>query len=361
MTNQLCECPAAGFCARHGVHKSPREHQLCQGVNCTAQQSAKYWNAWEEGRLSNQPAAPEAAIPFDAQALPPGIPPHVVRGLGDKIAQWTSWFGVTPCGGCKDRAALLNHWFPADLAPVEPVKFTAPVRHLMFHIWPVQGFGAWQWNCDELLARAHLFNGRRIVAIATDGETDSADAVRDYLREFTDEFLIVRNDTGLREVATWLPMLERLEPYQSDQDLLFACHAKGVRHKFTPDHAGSTVFRWTAAMYQTCLDDWAEVAELLTTHALAGSFRRYMTPETQGWGVWHYSGTYFWARLRDVFARNWRYIPKRFYGTEAWPGLMFRPDEAAVIFGEAVADLYDLDYWDRMIVPALAEWTSKHG
>jgi hypothetical protein len=31
-------------------------------------------------------------------------------GLGDVIKHATSTIGIQPCGGCQDRAALLNRW-----------------------------------------------------------------------------------------------------------------------------------------------------------------------------------------------------------------------------------------------------------
>ena len=32
-------------------------------------------------------------------------------GLGDAIKRVTSNFGISPCGSCERRAALLNRWF----------------------------------------------------------------------------------------------------------------------------------------------------------------------------------------------------------------------------------------------------------
>lgn len=42
-----CECPMAGFCKRHGVHKSAHLHKLCQN-------HPKYFNLWEKCRGPNQ-------------------------------------------------------------------------------------------------------------------------------------------------------------------------------------------------------------------------------------------------------------------------------------------------------------------
>ena len=356
--NQLCECPLAGFCARHKVEKSAREHQLCRGINCTGSQSAKYWNAWENGLLANQGGEAPVVAPVDFAKGHQTLIPNPSRGFGDWVSSAiTAVTGIQSCGGCKQRAAWLNHFFPATLPKIEPVTFTAPVRHLTFHIYPVSDHGAWQWNCDQLSRHALQFNGRRIVSIVTDKHTDAAEAVQDYLRDFTDEFIVAKNNPQLREVATWLPMLERLEHYQSDQDVTFACQAKGVRRPMTA-HQTDGVFPWTSAMYELCLSRPAEVLALLATHATAGAFRRYGAPQN-GWGPWHYSGTFFWWRNRDGFRRNWRYTPQSFFGTAAWPGLMFSPEESACILGDGVNDLYNRPYWDRHIEPQLREWRER--
>ena len=139
------------------------------------------------------------------------------------------------------------------------------------HIWQVKHNGGWQWNCDRLLEHAALFNGRRIVSVVTDGSTDCVDDVRHYLRDFTDEILTFRNNSKLREVVSWVPMLERLERNQSDQDVTFSCHAKGVRHNVQTDSQSSSLFRWAAAMYETLLpNDFEEVRKLLESSRHGG-------------------------------------------------------------------------------------------
>ena len=241
---------------------------------------------------------------------------------------------------------------------IEIVDLSECTRHVTFHVYPVKGFGAWQWNCDHLLRNADLFNGRRIVSIVTDDTTDSAEEVQRYLGGFTDEFIVMPNNPRLREVATWLPMLFKLTDFNSESDVTFACHAKGVRHKINADNSGSTLFRWTEAMWSTC-SNWDIVRPLLEKHATAGSFRRFNTI-TRGFGQWHYSGTFYWWRNRDAFRRNWRYLPQGFFGTEAWPGLLFSKEESAVVFGDDVQDLYKLDYWNNVMKSKLDDWIKEH-
>ncbi|NOT83574.1 MAG: hypothetical protein HOP02_02095 [Methylococcaceae bacterium] len=40
----------------------------------------------------------------------PGFIADEEIGLGDVIKQASSYFGIKPCGGCRQRAAALNHW-----------------------------------------------------------------------------------------------------------------------------------------------------------------------------------------------------------------------------------------------------------
>lgn len=306
-----------------------------------------------------QPAIAVAGVPNDRQLVQiQDRPRPKLRGLGDVVARGIelATFGkIKKCGGCNGRAAVLNHYVPAKYDPVLPVSLGNATRHLTFHIWP-NHTDSWKWNCDKLLENAELFNGRRIVAIAN-GATDSAEAVKEYLKGFTDDFIVIPNNKALREVATWVPMLEKIEQYQSESDVTFSCHAKGVRHNLDPeDSEGSTIFKWTEAMYELCLD-WQSVRSLLESYGTAGSFRRYVCGGK--WGPWHYSGSFFWWRNRDAYARNWRYTPKAFFGTEAWPGLMFTERESGVLLFDNVQDLYKMKYWQESIEPVLQEWRKK--
>lgn len=330
------------------MQKSEHEFAMCRGVAPTMDCGRKYWVAWEKGMLGAQaPANPVTSPPLFCTRI---------RGLGDAVEKGVKIVTaglVKACGGCKDRQAILNHWIPSAVPPIEPVSLDNAVRHLTCHIWPVSGYGAWQWNCDYLLRNAELFNGRRVVSIAIGPDADSPDMVREYIKDFTSDFIIVRNNPKLREVESWIPMLTMLEPYQSENDVTFSCHAKCVRHKHSEESAkagGSTLFRWTRIMYETCCD-WNRVRPLLETHGTVGSFRRYgahMQSKT-GFGPFHFTGSFYWWRNRDAYRRNWRYVPNLFFGTEAWPGILFKPEEAGVIFADNVGDLYqnaEMAHWE---------------
>jgi hypothetical protein len=40
----------------------------------------------------------------------PGFVTDEEIGLGDALKRATSYVGIRPCGGCRQRAALLNRW-----------------------------------------------------------------------------------------------------------------------------------------------------------------------------------------------------------------------------------------------------------
>lgn len=337
------------------MQKSRREWELCKGIAANSPTCGKtYWLAWEKGQIG-------ATAPPDPVLEPEGFCDRG-KGLGDTVAKAikTATLGtVTPCGGCKQRAATLNHWMPAESPPVERLDLQEPlVRNCTFHVWPVKNTRAWQWNCDQLLKRASLFNGKRLVAIAHDAQADHPDAVKEYLRDFTDDFLVFGNNPKLREVVSWVPMLERLESLNANE-VTFACHSKAVKHRLSPGSPGTTLFQWTETMWETCCDHWEYVRELLQDKAMAGSFRRFGQFKTHRNHAWHYSGTFYWFRHIDVFQRNWRYTDQKFFGTESWPGHMFKADETACIFFDQANDLYRVPYWTGVIQPALDQWRGE--
>lgn len=237
--------------------------------------------------------------------------------------------------------------------PIEPVDLSQSTRHLVMHVYPVKGNGVWQWNLDQVMKHADLFNGLRIVSIVTDYKTESAAEVRQHLVGFADEVLEFPNQTQLGEVVSFAPMVQQLLKHDSPTDVTFYCHTKGVTRNKAP-----AIRSWASAMYETCLH-WPAVQPLLESHAMAGSFRRY-AHVGRDWGDWHYSGTFWWFRNADVFTRDWTRIPQRRVGIEAWPSRMFRENEVGCIFLDRTGGLYDPEYWEKLVTPALEKWRREH-
>lgn len=267
--------------------------------------------------------------------------------------------GIRCCVGCGDYRG------PApDIA-----DSSHATRHLIYHIYPVMGNGAWEWNVDNLCQRLWLFNGEKIVSIVTDshrkrqprgpdrarhkGMTASVDQVKARFGAFADEidFIVTENDPNLREVLTFTPMMERLPK----TGVTLYAQAKGTTRR--PDHIAH---RWTQALYEIYFD-WASVTKQLKDFPITGAFKKYgpgWSPD-QTQSDWHYSGSWFWFRNADLFARDWRKIDQFWSGIESLPSQCFRSDEAGCIFFEGKVpevNLYSADYWKSVVDPSLAKW-----
>jgi hypothetical protein len=231
--------------------------------------------------------------------------------------------------------------------------FTAtPRRHLLYHLWPVRG-STWRWNVEELLQRIDLFNGRRIVAIASDHRCEDVATVRAAFAGHGLEFIEVANE-ACGESATFPHLLERIAGEGCD-DVSFYAHAKGVKYEpaFPP-----AVKRWAEVQYAACLDHWPAVHEQLDRFAMTGILRRLGRFENHGrLGDWHYSGTFFWFRHDALLARRWQDVPQFYGGVEAWPGTLFSRHEAGCLLLDNLRDLpYHERFWARHGDPAFARW-----
>ena len=268
--------------------------------------------------------------------------------------------GVPCCQTCPD--------YQPDQTVITPSTSSAPkpVRHLAYHLLPVTGNGTWQRNLDRLIPRLGLFNGQKVVAILTEGPDprlplDPPHLVRQYLSGLGIEFLEFPNNPALREVVTFLPLLDRIfKEHRSDRDVTFYAHAKGVTRPF---NSSTTVHRWTDVLYHTNLDYWPLVEEHLRRFHLTGSFKKIGSGFKGSTSSWHYSGSFYWLNNSRVLDRSgWRVLDRAWWGNESWPGLHFKPHETGCLFHQAPVssmDLYSSGYFDR-VVSDLGVWKTRN-
>lgn len=225
-------------------------------------------------------------------------------------------------------------------------------RNIIYHITPI---GNWEWNLEQLFKRIGVFNGVKIFAIVEDEKDkrfESFEKIKNYLQGrlgLNCEILKFKNDIKLRETVSLYNLLETLMVESETNSITFYGHTKGVTHT-----ANETVKLWTEALYKYNLDPEyvKEVERQLTWFPVCGSMKRYgrllnFPPNTYDW---HYSGTFFWFRNEDLFAREWQEsITQHRYGTEAYLSFMFTPIEAGVVFGDGVGDLYNKRYTVRLL------------
>lgn len=231
------------------------------------------------------------------------------------------------------------------------------MRHLTYFIYPRGPW--WRWNVEQLRERISLFNGRRLVTIATDRDSADHAEAADAFKGMDCELRLAANNPAGKELVGHIPMIEELARYRGESDCTFYGHAKGVS-----SHAyGEGVRRWIAAMYAALLDYWPAVRRELENHATVGIFRRIMSPPVASVSDWHYSGSFRWTRNADLYSRNWRLIAPDWYGPETYPGVQFRWDESACLFGEfayAGVGLYVESTWASWATAAAEDWYAAH-
>lgn len=385
-----CRCDAPNLeCHRAGIGMMKPLWELCRGISCSAEMSARYRANWDaqskaaapvsaDRQARDWPCVHEGAV-VDFCPSCPGAQAELrhVRDcdLHEQCTRGRVPMPVVPsCVDCLDYQPDI----PPPPLPTDDNPF--PTRHLLYHLLPVHGNGRWQQNVRQVLDWLPLFTGRKICALMVDAgrdytpimgtvHPDSArvplvldppEAAEPTLRHHGFEVIRVPNDPNLREVASHGPLFERLKELAAPGDVALWAHAKGVTR-----HHGHPAKRWTDVLAEVMLGHWPAVAEVLRRHPVAGCFKK-MGPgwhPDQSTSDWHYSGSWFWFRCADLFSRDWLRIDQFWSGIEPYPSQLFHFDEAGTVFYQGRVpnvNLYSMRFWDKVIHPAFMRWKEEH-
>lgn len=242
---------------------------------------------------------------------------------------WGPVVGKQCCQGCSDYELHTDTYYGDSR------------RHLLYFIYPVATNDAWRWNVQRLKPHIDLFNGRRIIAVCNTParkrhRLDPVEVVKEMLGERVEYIQVSQRGAGkLGEVTAFKRLLELVKPWSEDRDYTFYGHAKGV----LSSAKSPLTLKWAEHMYRECLDHWSNVETQLKTYPITGCFRKLSHP----YFPWHYSGTFYWFRNKDAFARRWDDIPQRYGGTEMWPSQLFTHAESGCLFGDNIGSLYHPD------------------
>ncbi|MHB8953575.1 MAG: hypothetical protein ACYC4U_11445 [Pirellulaceae bacterium] len=206
--------------------------------------------------------------------------------------------------------------------------------NLIYHVCPLKSNDVWRANVRQLVRRLRIFSGRKVVAVAVGEKLHSLDVVRKEFGDPAIEYLEIPNDKELREVATFLPLLQAVESTDPEEASWYG-HTKG---NSTRDNALGAEM-WRNAMYHHLLDGVNVCRDLLLTHPCVGT-HKIQTPKgvsiySSGLlhGQWMFAGTFFWFRHNTVFGHpDWRKVPQDRYGAEAWLSGLFPARQAATVF-----------------------------
>lgn len=233
---------------------------------------------------------------------------------------------------------------------------SSPTCHLTYHVCPFRNATqAWTWNFLQLQKRWKVFNGRKILGINFDESTFSPVEVVDFCQSIGlnwDEVVVSRNSRKLGEVMTWVPSLELLPMKEAaDNDIVFSAHAKGVKY----DGDSPPIIReWADVMYRSNLDHMRKVLRSLEWFSSTGSFRSRNSISVQSRYGWHYSGAFWWWRIKDVASRDWRAVGQSYAGREFWIGNHLSRAESDCLFMDRSRSPYRPEYWEKVIRP---RWT----
>ncbi len=368
MTPNPCECTShaeavAKGCRRAGRAMSIRDHELCSGAcpaerPCPAPLSEQMRRHWD------------GLPPLKTASLPPALrSPCAHRGEEVRRQTCATCAGKVEIKvfGCKlhGTCTLAKHIDGAHLCATctdydGGWAFSGPVvRNLLYYIYPRKGNGAWQHNVAELLRRMRLFNGRRIVAIATDNTTDPVEAVKGMFWGQVHEFIEIPNQS-IGETVVFTQLVERVITRDRHQ-VTFYAHAKGVTK---PAVETAMSHLWADLMYETCLDYWPLVREKLEQQPLVGTFLRRFIPSADTDSRWLFAGNFFWFRNARVFEKpNWNEIKPVYGGAETWAGRHFHESEACALLqvtdGHAL-DMYSQALFHGTILPLMDAWRQEN-
>ncbi len=226
------------------------------------------------------------------------------------------------------------------------------VRNLFYFIYPLNP-EMWRWNVRRIQAYWSVFNGKRLVMVALDERTESAEAVLSAFEGHDARFEVVKNDPGLFEAPFFTSALATLRSSRADE-CVFHAHTKGQSHE---GPMLENVRRWTDAMYVLNLESPELVDEVMRSHPTAGCFRQVMQ---HGGAPWHFSGGFFWMRHDALFSREWDCPLADKYAVEGYPGRLFKQEEGFALTPHwRHEDLYHNPPNEELYRKWLADLTSK--
>lgn len=245
---------------------------------------------------------------------------------------------------------------------LELLPLGSPTRHFLWYCCPLKktptraGMEVLDWQLPRVEKILWAFNGIRKCAIAIPTSAEEEDSFESYesmAQRWNDigvETFPVPNNTEMREGPAFIELL-RMCPGGAD-DVAFFGHSKGV----TRQPGDKAIRWWTETMLETVMENISGADYSLSHFGVTGAFKRYGEFNLPGNNIWHYSGSFFWMRLQEVFKRDWEYLHNFFASVEAWPGFNFKRHEAGCLFLDKAGHLYDLQYWKKTVHKQLNLW-----
>jgi len=210
-------------------------------------------------------------------------------------------------------------------------------KNLIYFIWWNPDIGMLEYNLDLIEKYLDIFDGEVFVIVAgafietlpnrkifqnvhlKTGLNDPINGERDYFKYF-------------------------LHLLPKEDSITFYAHAKGVSRV-----VNDPLKWWVKLLYEGNLETFPD----LETNLFSGCFGK-LRPSRQCPLGWHYSGSFFWFKTKEVLERyETSDIPKEIdnrWFTENFPALIAKQDEAEFRLwsgNERKMNFYSHDWWNR--------------
>jgi len=215
------------------------------------------------------------------------------------------------------------------------------IRNLIYYICPIKSNKEWIDNVGMLSKYSDCFNGKKIVAIASeDSSLEEYSKVKAMVMEeigADTSIFACENVRGLGEIVPFAKMLKIVKSEREDE-ITFYAHAKGVSPRYSHEKNKKQLRNkraWRNLMYHFNLHDMYAVESVMRDHVSCGCVKRNTHMLGGSKAKWHYAGNFFWFKHKPVFSnKDWDKIRMIRVGVEAYLGENFEKESGYCLFGE---------------------------
>lgn len=201
------------------------------------------------------------------------------------------------------------------------------IRNLLVHIYPKDNVML-DFNLDYISKYIHIFNGKKIINVAQGSGLLNLDQFKNKLIkkgvDIKDIIFTTNKNNSLQEVEPFIKNLLPKVKSLNENEITFYCHSKGTSKK-----SFDIPKLWAKLMYENNLKDIRKIEKCLKKYPCCGILKKGIGKAGGLKSPWHFSGSFFWFKNKELFSKNWKKInAKHRCGVEIYLPLHFKSKEA---------------------------------
>lgn len=186
------------------------------------------------------------------------------------------------------------------------------------------------FNIRHLLTYLPKFNGKKVININYDNLSQAEGFVNKAFNDFSDiDFFFTDNasTSGKHELVPFINKLMPAVESTDDNEYTFYGHTKGISH-YGSQHETQVLY-WANIMYYKNLSNFDLIENILQKYCCCGTLKINQPLSVLSFVKWHYSGSFFWLKNKEIFSRDYRsHYSKNKYGIEGYPAWHFGTEQA---------------------------------